>query len=140
MEITANTLQTVNAGSNIVFTDTAVSGSCSIMHREGSGLVTLRGLTSTQSRARFKVTFGANIAVPSGGTAGAIATAIAINGEPVAATTMIATPSNVSEFFNVSRSLFLNVPSGCCTQISVENTSNIAIDVQNANLIVERVA
>lgn len=139
MEITANALQTVNAGSNVEFTNTAVAGGCAIIHREGSGLVTLRGLTN-QARARFRVTFGANIAVPTGGTAGAISTAIAINGEPVSATTMVATPAAVGEYFNVSRTLFLNVPSGCCTQISVENTSSVAINVQNANLIVERVA
>lgn len=139
MEITANALQTVNAGSNVVFTSTAVSGNCSIIHREGSGLVTLRGMTN-QNRARFRVTFGGNIAIPTGGTAGAISLALAINGEPVQATQMIVTPAAVSEFFNVSRTLFLNVPSGCCTQISVENTSTAAIELQNANLIVERVA
>lgn len=139
MEITANALQTVNAGSNVEFTNTAVAGSCSIMHREGSGLVTLRGITN-QSRARFRVTFGANIALPTGGTAGPIQLAIAINGEPVSATQMIATPAAVEEFFNVSRTLFLNVPAGCCTQVSVENTSTVVVDVQNASLIVERVA
>ena len=135
MEITANALQAVNAGSNVVFTNTAVAGSCSIIHREGSGLVTLRGITN-QNRARFRVTFGANIALPTGGTAGPIA----INGEPVSVTQMIVTPAAVGEFFNVSRTLFLNVPSGCCAQISVENTSTVAVNVQNASLIVERVA
>ncbi len=85
-------------------------------------------------------TFGANIALPTGGSAGPIQLAIAINGEPVSATQMIVTPAAVGEFFNVSRTLFLNVPSGCCAQISVENTSTVAIDVQNASLIVERVA
>ena len=139
MEITANALQTVNAGSNVEFTNTAVAGSCSIVHREGSGLVTLRGLTN-QNRARFRVTFGANIAVPTGGTVGAISLALAINGEPVSATQMIVTPAAVDEYFNVSRTLFLNVPNSCCTQISVENTSATSVNVQNASLIVERVA
>ena len=139
MEITANALQTVNAGSNVVFTNTAVSGNCSIMHREGSGLVTLRGITN-QKRARFRISFGANIAVPTGGTAGAISLAISVNGEPVSTNQMISTPAAVAEFNNVSRALYLDVPAGCCTQISVENTSTQAISVQNANFIVERVA
>lgn len=139
MEITANALQTVNAGSNVVFTNTAVSGNCSIMHREGSGLVTLRGITN-QRRARFRVSFGANIAVPTGGTAGAISLALAINGEPISTTQMISTPAAVEEFHNVARALFLDVPAGCCTQVSVENTSTQAISVQSANLIIERVA
>lgn len=114
-----------------MFTDTAVSGNCSIIYREGSGLVTLKGATN-QRRARFKISFGANIAIPTG--------ALAINGEPVQATQMIQTPAAVAEFSNVSRTLFLDVLSGCCTQISIENTSTETISVQNANLIVERVA
>ena len=139
MEITANAIQTVAAGTNVIFTDTVVCGNCSIMHREGSGLVTLRGLTN-QCRARFRVSFGGNIALPTGGTVGPISLAIAVNGEPVATTTMISTPAAVEEFNNVFSAIFLDVPKGCCSQISVRNISDQPIDVQNANLIVERVA
>lgn len=139
MELTANALQTVEANQNILFTDTVVCGSCSILHRDGSGLVTLRGITN-QCRARFKVTFGGNVALPAGGTVEAISLAIAINGEPVASTTMIVTPAAVEEFSNVFTAIYLEVPANCCSQISVRNISTQAIDVQNANLIVERVA
>ena len=123
MELTANAIQTVPANSNVIFTDTVVCGNCSIMHREGSGLVTLRGLTN-QCRARFRVSFGGNIALPTGGTVGPISLAIAINGEPVATTTMISTPAAVEEFNNVFSAIFLDVPKGCCSQISVKNTSD----------------
>ena len=140
MEITANTLQTVAENQNVLFSDTVISGNCSVAHREGSGLVSLRGLTNSQCRARFRVTFGANVAVPEGGTVGAISLAIAINGEAVATTTMISTPAAIAEFNNVFSSIFLDVPRGCCYQLSVQNTSDQAIDVQNANLIIERVA
>ena len=139
MEITANAIQTVPANANVIFTDTVVCGNCSIMYREGSGLVTLRGLTN-QCRARFRVSFGGNIALPTGGTVGPISLAIAVNGEPVATTTMISTPAAVEEFNNVFSAIFLDVPKGCCSQISVRNISDQPIDVQNANLIVERVA
>lgn len=139
MEITANAIQTVAANANVIFTDTTVCGNCSIMHKEGSGLVTLRGLTN-QCRARFRVSFGGNIALPTGGTVGPISLAIAVNGEPVATTTMISTPAAVEEFNNVFSAIFLDVPKGCCSQISVRNISDQPIDVQNANLIVERVA
>ena len=37
MEITTNALQTVELNQNVLFTDTPVCGSCSILHREGSG-------------------------------------------------------------------------------------------------------
>ena len=139
MEITANTVQTVNENQNVLFTDTVVKGSCSIVHRDGSGLVTLRGLTD-QYRASFKVTFGGNIAISEGGTVEPISLAIAINGEPVSTTTMIETPAAAEEFNNVFSAIFINVPCGCCSQISVKNTSTQSIDVQNANLIIERVA
>lgn len=139
MEITANAIQTVAENQNILFTDTVVCGNCSIMHREGSGLVTLRGLTN-QCRARFRVSFGGNIAIPTGGTVEPISVALAINGEPVATTTMISTPAAVEEFNNVFGAIFLDVPRNCCSQISVRNTSTQDIEVQNANLIIERVA
>ncbi len=139
MEITANALQTVAENQNILFTDTVVCGRCSIVHREGSGLVRLKGLTD-QCRARYKVSFGGNLAIPTGGTVGAISVAIAIDGEAVATTNMIVTPAAVEEFWNVFGAIYLDIPRGCCSQISVRNTSTQAIDVQNANLIIERVA
>lgn len=139
MELTANAIQTVAEGANVLFTDEVTSGNCSILHRDGSGLVTLRGLTD-QCRARFRVSFGGNIAIPTGGTVGPISIAIAVNGEPVAATTMISTPAAVEEYNNVFGAIFLDVPRGCCSQISVRNISDQDINIQNANLIVERVA
>lgn len=138
-EYIANALQSVNTNQNILFTDTVVCGNNSISHREGSSLITLRGITC-QCRARFKITFGGNIAIPTGGTVEAISLAISINGEPIQSTTMIVTPSAVEEFNNVSSSIFIDIPSGCCSNIGVENTSSQTISVQNANLIVERVA
>lgn len=139
MEIIANAVQTVSANQNVYFTDTVICGNGSISHRDDSGLVTLRGVTN-QCRARFMVTFGGNIAVPTGGTVGPISLAIAIEGEPVPATTMIVTPAAVEQFFNVKSSVFIDVPRGCCTRISVQNTSDEAIVVQNANLIITREA
>lgn len=139
MEIIANALQTVQANQNVYFTDVVTGGNCSILHRNDSGLVTLKGLTN-QCRARYRVSFGANIAIPTGGTVEAIQIAIAIDGEAVPATTMIVTPAAVEEFFNVYSSVFIDVPRNCCVTASVTNTSTQAIDVQNANLIVERVA
>ena len=133
-EYTANAIQTVAVNQDILFTDDPVRGNNSIMHREGSGLVTLRGITC-QCKARFRIFFGANIAVPEGGTAGAISASIAISGEAIPTSSMIVTPAAVDEYFNVSASLFIDVPAGCCTNISVTNTSDQAINVQNANMM-----
>ena len=80
-EYTAAAAQTVANGNNVLFTATPVCATRCIVHREGSGIVTLRGITNGQCRARFRVNFGGNIAIPTGGTAGAISVALAIAGE-----------------------------------------------------------
>lgn len=139
MEIIANAIQEVAANQNVYFTDTVTCGGLTVTHRDDSGLVTLRGLTN-QCRARFKVTFGGNIAVPTGGTVGPISLAIAIDGEPARSTTMTVTPAAVEEYFNVFSAIFVDVPRGCCLTVSVQNITATTIEVQNANLIIERVA
>ena len=53
---------------------------------------------------------------------------------------MIVTPAAVANYFNVHSTIFVDVPRGCCSTISVKNITTSAITVQNANLIVERVA
>lgn len=137
-QYTANAIQTVAIGQNILFTETPVCGNCWIMHREDSGIVTLRA--PQNQNARFLVEFSGNIAVATGGTVGAISVAIAIDGEPVQSTNMIVTPAAIGDFFNVSSQAYINVPCGCCVTVAVENTSAAtAIDVQNANLTVSRV-
>ena len=113
MEVTANALQVVETNQNVLFTDQVTCGSCSISWREGSGLITLRGITQ-QCRARFKVTFGGNIAIPDGGSPGPIGIAIAVNGEAVPTTRMIVTPTVTAAFFNVFSAIFIDVPAGCC--------------------------
>ena len=138
-EFTAVAEQTVPSNRAVIYNEVAVSGNGSILHREGSGIVTLRGLTN-QCRARFKVSFGANMAIPTGGTVEEISLAIAIDGETLGASTMIITPAEVEEYQNVYASAFIDVPRGCCILISVENTTSQDILVQNANLIVERTA
>lgn len=139
MEITANAVQLVQANQNVVFTDTAVCGSNSIIHRDGSGLVTLRGITN-QCRARFKVFFSGNIAIPAGGAIGPISLAITVNGEPIGPTIVTETPAALEQFNNVATAIYLDVPCGCCSQVGVRNISVQDINVRNANLIIERVA
>lgn len=141
MEITNNAIQTLERGEHVIFTDTVVPGNPAIMHREGSGLVKLRGLTTCQCRARFKVFFSGNIAIPEGGdTPDAIVLAFAIDGEPITVTRMGAVPLDVNNYFNVSTETFINVPAGCCSTVGVINAENATLNVANANLVIERVA
>lgn len=139
-EYTNISTQTVAAGQNVAFTETPVG--CSkgyVVHREGAGVVTLRGITN-QCIARYKVSYGGNIAIPTGGTVGAISIALSVEGEPLGSATAIVTPAAVDEYFNVFASVYVSVPRGCCISVAVENISTQPISVANSNLIVERVA
>lgn len=140
-EYTSTANQTVAIGQNVLFTErTSGNKNCNIMHREGSGIVTLRGSNSCCNPARYKVSFGGNIAVATGGTVGPISVAIALAGEPLYASTATVTPAAIGDFFNVYASAVITVPCNCCLTIAVENSSaGTAIDVANANLIVERI-
>lgn len=139
MEITNIALQTVEENQNVLFTETPICPTRGIIHREGSGIVRVSG-NSPQGRARYLVSFSGNIQIPTGGTVGEISIAIAIDGEPLASTQMIVTPAAVENLFNVSSQAYIDVSCGCCATISVQNTSSQAIEVQNSNLIVVRVA
>ena len=137
-EFTNVFVQQVAANGNAVFSETPVSGSNCIVHRDGSGIITLRGLTN-QCRARYKVVFGGNVAIPAGGAVGPISIAIAVEGEALGSATAIVTPAAVNEFFNVFAAAFIEVPRGCCVTVAVKNTSTETIELENANVIIERV-
>ena len=139
-EFTGVFVQQVAAGQNVLFNETPVCGSNCIVHREGAGIVTLRGMTN-QCRARYKVSFGGNIAIPTGGTVGPISVAISLDGEALGNATATVTPAATGDEFNVFAAALVSVPRGCCVTVGVKNVSNPAqtIEVENANIIVERV-
>ena len=138
-EFTAIALTEVAENQNILFTETPIAATKGILHREGSGIVRVSG-NGSQCRARYLVSFSGNVQIPTGGTVGEISLSIAIDGEPLASTQMIVTPAAVENLFNVSAQAYIDVSYGCCSTIAVQNTSDQTIEVQNANLIVVRVA
>lgn len=131
--------QSVAANANLLFTEAPIDNSCSIVHRDGSGVITLRGLTR-QCRARFRVSFGANIYIPTGGVVGAISAALALDGETLSSSVMTVTPAAVNSAFNISTEALIDVPAQCCATISIKNITAQTIVFANSNLIVERVA
>lgn len=141
-------VQTVGTQQNVVYNAAnCYSQNCksSIIYTDGSGLVGLRGGGCACNPAKYRVSFGANIAIPTGGTVGPIALALSQNGEAIPATISVATPTVVNAFFEVSRDWEVTVPCGCCYQIGVKNvvpTGGTAqdISVSNASLTVTRTA
>lgn len=138
-EFTNSNIVSVASGQNVPLTETAVNSKPCIAHREGSGQVTLRGLTN-QCKAVFKVSYGGNIAIPTGGTVEAITAALSINGEALANATATVTPAAVENYFNIYVSAQVCVPKGCCVTVGMRNTSTQAVNFANSNLTVERVA
>nr|DAE22623.1 MAG TPA: hypothetical protein [Siphoviridae sp. ct5co22] len=138
-EYSNGNIVTVAAGQNVPLTETEVNSKPCIVHRDGAGIVTLRGLTN-QCKARFRVGFGGNIAVPTGGTVEAITAALAINGEPLTSATAIVTPAAVENYFNIYVNAIVEVPRGCCLTVAMENTSTQAVNFANSNLSVDRVS
>lgn len=146
-EYSNNQLQTVNPGETIIFTESPVPCRRGLVrHRDDTGNFLLVGYIprqygcrcQRQQNAQYLVDFGANIAIPTGGTVGAISVAITIDGATLPASTMTVTPTAVEQFFNVSRAINAAVFGGCCESLAVRNISNQPILVQNANIIITR--
>ena len=143
-EFTYNPVQTVESNQAVILNTSIGCNKGYVLHRNEFGVVTLRGIVNNPQApfARYQCTFNANIAVSEGGTVGPISVALTIGGEAIQTSKAIVTPAAVGDFFNVTSTAIITVPRGCCTDIAVENVSEgaVSIDVQNANLVVTRVA
>ena len=148
-EYVYNPIQLVQPNQNVLLESSIPCNRGYVIHREGAGILTLRGIVNGGGCfARYQVTFNGNIAVPIDGTVGPIAIALAIDGEPVQTSRAIVTPAAVDEYFNVTCTAIITIPKGCCYTVSVENVSfgataadpPTAINVQNANVVVSRIA
>ena len=156
-EFTYNPVQVVQANQPVVLNTSIPCNKGYVYHRNESGIVTLRGIVNNACGcfARYQVTFNGNIAIPSTGTPGPIAIALALDGEPILTSRAIAQvaavatePPTTANFYNVTSTAIITVPKGCCFNVSVENVSEgatpttpaPAILVQNANLTVTRIA
>lgn len=147
-EYLANDVQQVTVGDPIIFTASIPCTKGYIYHEDETGIFTLRGICPNPCNqfARYQVTFNGNIAVPTGGVVGPIAVAIAVSGEPRPTSRAIVTPAAVDEYNNVTSTCIITVPRGCCFNMSIEavNASpdavTAAIEVQNANLVITRIA
>lgn len=150
-EYSFNPIQVVNPNQPVILNTSIACPKGYVLHRNESGIVTLRGAVNNSCGcfARYQVTFNGNIAVPEDGTVGAIAVALAIDGEPILTSRAIVTPAAVDEYFNVTSTAIITVPKGCCVNVSVENVSESAdpattpappINVQNSNLTISRIA
>lgn len=148
-EYLANAVQNVALNGPIVFTASIPCNRGYVYHEDETGIFILRGITNN-CFARYQATFNANISIPEGGAVTPIAIAIAVNGEPRLTSRAIFTPAAVDQYGNVTSTAIITVPKGCCFSLSVEyvdatvddpaTTPTPTIEVQNANLVINRIA
>ena len=147
-EYLANAVQAVSLNQPAVFTASIPCTRGCVYHEDETGIFILRGVTPN-CFARYQVTFNGNIALPVGGTAGPIAIALAVNGEPRMTSRAIVTPTAVEDYFNVTSTAIITVPRGCCFTLSVRHVPATddptaipapVIELQNANLTINRIA
>lgn len=147
-EYLANAVQPVSLNAPINFTASIPCTRGFVYHEDETGIFILRGKTD-QCFATYQVTFNGNIALPEESDVVPIAVAITVNGEPRPTSRAIFTPAAADEYGNVTSTAIIKVPRGCCFSLSVEYvpattdptvTPAPVINVQNANLVINRIA
>lgn len=148
-EFLANGVQEIALNAPAIFTASIPCRKGYVYHEDETGIFILRGITQNQCFATYQVTFNGNIAIPEGGTVTPIAVAISVSGEPRLTSRAIYTPAAAEEYGNVTSTAIIKVPKGCCFSLSVEAipattdptvTPAPVIEMQNANLVIDRIA
>lgn len=148
-EFLSNPVQAVNLNSPVIFTSSIPCRRGYVWHEDETGIFTLRGMTD-QCFATYQITFNGNVALPEDATeVTPIALAIVVQGEPRLTSRAIFTPQAVDEYGNLTSTAIVKIPRGCCFSMAVEYVSGTSdptvtpapvINVQNANLVINRIA
>lgn len=148
-EYSNNAVQIVNPGESVIFTEAPVPCTRGLVkHRDDTGNFLLKGYVPQNynvcpccraNSANYLVGFGANISIPTGGTAGEeVSLALVLDGDTIPSSTMAETIAATGDLANVSCLVSAEVWKGCCETLSVRNTSSQPIQVQNANIVISR--
>lgn len=133
IELSNTSALTLAPGQALTFDSVLLKGGCVESHRANSSIVTLKAKC-----AIYEIHFAANIA---GTAAGPIQLSIELDGEPLAETTMISTPTAAASANNVATATLIRTDSTCCGRVAVVNTGTSDVVVSpNAALFVKRVA
>ena len=119
-EYLSNPVQTVLLNNPIIFTSSLPCTRGFVYHEDETGNFILRGIVNNAC-ANF-------------------------NGEPRLTSRAIVTPAAVEEYNNVTSTAIITVPKGCCFNVAVravagaDDAETASIEVQNANLVINRIA
>lgn len=129
--LTNTDAQTVEAGASVLLDTVIFQTGNAECHRRGSGGVSMR------SKGIYEIQFSANIG---GVAAGDAELTISVGGEPLPETEMDTVTAAAGDLENVATMTALR---NCCEgyeRITVVNTGEAAITVENPKLFVKRVA
>lgn len=148
-EYLANAVQNVALNAPVLFSASIPCNRGYVYHEDETGIFILRGITNN-CFARYQVTFNGNIAIPTGGAVTPVSVSISVNGEERQTSRAIFTPAAVDTFGNVTSTVIITVPKGCCFSVAIRyvdattddaaTTPTPVIEVENANLVVNRIA
>lgn len=119
--------QAVGVNSPVLFGATRIKTGCTVRHEQGSGrfVLTKPGI--------YKVTFNGNLATV---TAGAAILSITQDGEQVAGARINATTTAGG---NVPASVTTLIRVYCCdSAVTITNFSTVAVNVSDANMVIDR--
>lgn len=129
--------QAVAANQNVIFpTDRVRTKSCNsccgwLSHDTGSGLFTLT------KPGIYEIEYNADITSTDAGQASLV---LEQNGEAIGGTQSIYTVATAGALGNVGASTLVCVPCGASYTITLTNNSALALNVQDANIIIKKVA
>ena len=134
----ATTVQTVTNGNNVLFpTDRIRTKACQceckgwLAHDTGSGLFTIT------KPGIYEISFDADI---TSATVGDASLVLEQNGEAIGGTQSLYNVATTSTYGNVSGDTLIQVPCGASYTITLGNNSGLDLLVQNANIIIEKIA
>lgn len=129
--------QVVATNQNVLFTtDRVRTKSCNsccgwLSHDTGSGLFTLT------KQGVYEIQYNADITSADAGQASLV---LEQNGEAIGGTQSIYTVATAGALGNVSASTLIRVPCGASYTITLTNNSTLALNVQDANIIIKKIA
>lgn len=131
-EYTLTTPTAVAEGNTVPYNNTVCSGGCCIRHRQGSGIVDIRGGNCCRP-VKYRVSFHGVVS----GVQGAIQLGMFLDGELLPETLMAVVPGGTTALWSVDTDTV--ICSECsCSAVSVRVIEGDPVTVNTASIIVEK--
>lgn len=129
-------VQTVSSNGYVLLNPTDCCCCCdNTVRQTATGVIRLSGRCG-RNVTQYHIIFEANVAIPSGGTAGAITLGLTLDGVTLPGSIAVVTPAAAGDVWHISINELVNVSCGDAVTIAVQNLSGVDIEMRNAILLV----